>query len=158
MFACGGADLRDRANRVAAVLPHEFVDRRARRGPNRSRVRSSGERSLFTPATATDQALALVARTCRAGGCGEPARLRGFCPDCWGSYLRERRAAETRLEVWSLAVRAEVEAGLAGAPALWDGMTLNLAAWRSLTADERGRPHSDWFAALIDTLAEAVGL
>ena len=113
---------------------------------------------MIAPATTTDQALASVARTCRAGGCGEPARLRGFCPDCWGSYLRERRAAEARLELWSLAVRAEVEAGLDGAPALWDTMTLNLAAWRSLTADERGRARSDWFAALIDTLAEAAGL
>jgi hypothetical protein len=97
-------------------------------------------------------------RTCRIAGCEDAARLRGFCPPCWGRYLLSRRQEEARLELHALAVRPEVEEGLDGAPALWDAMAVNLAAWRSLPLEERGRERSDWWRALVDTIAEAAGL
>ena len=98
------------------------------------------------------------ARICRMSGCGERAHLRGFCVSCWGCYLRRQRQAEARLELWALAVRAEVEEGLVGAPELWDAMAVNLAAWRSLAADKYGSRRGEWWPALLDTIAEAVGL
>lgn len=84
--------------------------------------------------------------------------LRRFCPSCWGDYLRARQRAEAQLELRALACRAEVEEGLDGAPALWDAMAVNLAAWRGLAPDERSRSRSDWWRALVDTIAELAGL
>jgi hypothetical protein len=97
-------------------------------------------------------------RICRIVGCQEQAGERSFCPACWRQYVRLRRHAEAELEISALAVRAEVEDGLDGVPTLWDAMALNLAAWRSLPVDERGRARSAWWRALVDTIAEAVGL
>lgn len=96
--------------------------------------------------------------TCRIGGCEQEARLRGFCPPCWRRYLLARRRAEAQLELRALALRGEVEEGLDGVPALWDAMAINLAAWRSLPREEQGRARSSWWRALVDTIAEAVGL
>ena len=97
-------------------------------------------------------------RACRVPGCTADARLRGFCAPCWGGYRHARRAAERRLALLALCLRGEVEEGLPGAPALWAAMAVNLAAWHSLPREDRARSRSVWFAALLDTLAEALGL
>jgi hypothetical protein len=86
------------------------------------------------------------------------AGVRSGCAPCWGCYRHARRAAEQRLALLALCLRGEVEEGLPGAPALWTAMAVNLAAWRSLPREDRAHRRSVWFAALLDTLAEALGL